>query len=179
MQDVDIIAFSAHGSKAHPPPLHHWDEKKIASAGNRTRVTSMATMYSTTRPLMPCIICQHACRQSRASAPVHEGVILQLLMEAREMLAKRAPRQALCGDGAHAQTHKHKHAHTHPHSPAQACAAPPQMCIQPNAKFIKQSRSFWRRSRDCCKTNCAFANKLVVSMDAHLRMFCASLGKTV
>ena len=24
-----------------------------ASAGNRTRVTSMATMYSTTRPLMP------------------------------------------------------------------------------------------------------------------------------
>jgi hypothetical protein len=41
MQDVDIIAFSAHGSKAHPPPLHHWDEKKIASAGNRTRVTSM------------------------------------------------------------------------------------------------------------------------------------------
>ena len=26
---------------------------EIASAGNRTRVTSMATMYSTTRPLMP------------------------------------------------------------------------------------------------------------------------------
>ena len=25
---------------------------KLASAGNRTRVTSMATMYSTTRPLM-------------------------------------------------------------------------------------------------------------------------------
>ena len=27
-------------------------ETKCASAGNRTRVTSMATMYSTTRPLM-------------------------------------------------------------------------------------------------------------------------------
>ena len=27
--------------------------KLNASAGNRTRVTSMATMYSTTRPLMP------------------------------------------------------------------------------------------------------------------------------
>ena len=31
---------------------HH--ENTIASAGNRARVTSMATMYSTTRPLMPC-----------------------------------------------------------------------------------------------------------------------------
>jgi hypothetical protein len=29
-----------------------WRERKIASAGNRTRVTSMATTYSTTRPLM-------------------------------------------------------------------------------------------------------------------------------
>ena len=27
---------------------------QYASAGNRARVTSMATMYSTTRPLMPC-----------------------------------------------------------------------------------------------------------------------------
>ena len=27
-------------------------ERENASAGNRTRVTSMATMYSTTRPLM-------------------------------------------------------------------------------------------------------------------------------
>ena len=27
-------------------------KQSIASAGNRTRVTSMATMYSTTRPLM-------------------------------------------------------------------------------------------------------------------------------
>jgi hypothetical protein len=96
---------------------------------------------------MPCIILQHACRQSRASAPVHEGVILQLLIEAREMLAERAPRQGLCGDDAHARTHKHKHAHTHPHSPAQACAAHPQMCIQPKARLIKQSRIFWRRSR--------------------------------
>ena len=42
------------------PALHVWpgdDERwkrasKSASAGNRTRVTSMATMYSTTRPLM-------------------------------------------------------------------------------------------------------------------------------
>jgi hypothetical protein len=29
--------------------------KRNASAGNRTRVTSMATMYSTTRPLMPYV----------------------------------------------------------------------------------------------------------------------------
>ena len=39
--------------------LHVWRYKdqdagtKSASAGNRIRVTSMATMYSTTRPLMP------------------------------------------------------------------------------------------------------------------------------
>ena len=34
--------------------LRQWQDKKrqSASAGNRTRVTSMATMYSTTRPLM-------------------------------------------------------------------------------------------------------------------------------
>ena len=31
----------------------HW---KSASAGNRTRVTSMATMYSTTRPLMLLVL---------------------------------------------------------------------------------------------------------------------------
>ena len=31
-----------------------------ASAGNRTRVTSMATMYSTTRPLMPAAGCSRA-----------------------------------------------------------------------------------------------------------------------
>ena len=29
-----------------------WKQMKNASAGNRTRVTSMATMYSTTKPLM-------------------------------------------------------------------------------------------------------------------------------
>ena len=28
--------------------------RKAASAGNRTRVTTMATLYSTTRPLMLC-----------------------------------------------------------------------------------------------------------------------------
>ena len=32
--------------------MHHSAPQKHASAGNRTRVTSMATMYSTTRPLM-------------------------------------------------------------------------------------------------------------------------------
>ena len=32
-----------------------------ASAGNRTRVTSMATMYSTTRPLMPTVCGGLAC----------------------------------------------------------------------------------------------------------------------
>ena len=31
----------------------HRGSSKYASAGNRTRVTSMATMYSATRPLMP------------------------------------------------------------------------------------------------------------------------------
>ena len=31
-------------------------ETKCASAGNRTRVTSMATMYSTTRPLMLVLV---------------------------------------------------------------------------------------------------------------------------
>ena len=52
---------SASGTRAHeihaclvrptlrPPQMRH---NKSASAGNRTRVTSMATMYSTTRPLM-------------------------------------------------------------------------------------------------------------------------------
>ena len=35
-------------------------ETKCASAGNRTRVTSMATMYSTTRPLMPTVFLQAA-----------------------------------------------------------------------------------------------------------------------
>ena len=34
-------------------PSHH-PVVSIASAGNRTLVTSMATMYSTTKPLMPC-----------------------------------------------------------------------------------------------------------------------------
>ena len=33
----------------------HAMKSKSASAGNRTRVTSMATMYSATRPLMPDI----------------------------------------------------------------------------------------------------------------------------
>ena len=32
--------------------VHKCRVGQIASAGNRTRVTSMATMYSTTRPLM-------------------------------------------------------------------------------------------------------------------------------
>ena len=36
---------------------------EIASAGNRTRVTSMATMYSTTRPLM------HVCYIRRCTGP--------------------------------------------------------------------------------------------------------------
>ena len=38
--------------------------EKHASAGNRTRVTSMATMYSTTRPLMLMlsVICALPCR---------------------------------------------------------------------------------------------------------------------
>ena len=34
--------------------MHAKTKSKHASAGNRTRVTSMATMYSTTRPLMLC-----------------------------------------------------------------------------------------------------------------------------
>ena len=33
--------------------IQQHQEKPDASAGNRTRVTSMATMYSVTRPLMP------------------------------------------------------------------------------------------------------------------------------
>ena len=34
--------------------LHAAEVHRSASAGNRARVTSMAAMYSTTRPLMPC-----------------------------------------------------------------------------------------------------------------------------
>ena len=58
-----------------------WTRGQNASAGNRTRVTSMATMYSTTRPLMLLIARQplasmlapkgHADCISRESNPGH------------------------------------------------------------------------------------------------------------
>ena len=66
----------------------------IASAGNRTRVTSMATMYSTTRPLMllhvfwhalvftkpllrlTCLPCTHAVRKKKAGDSGCQGKAL-------------------------------------------------------------------------------------------------------
>ena len=47
---------------------HGLAASKYASAGNRARVTSMATMYSTTRPLMPAHQCcnrqpEHRCTE--------------------------------------------------------------------------------------------------------------------
>jgi hypothetical protein len=46
-----------------------------ASAGNRTRVTSMATMYSTTRPLMPYVhtLAMFECLPSRRAGPCNES----------------------------------------------------------------------------------------------------------
>ena len=41
-----------------------------ASAGNRTQVTSMATMYSTTRPLMPCTLQHERAMTASDSVPL-------------------------------------------------------------------------------------------------------------
>ena len=45
-------------------------QSQYASAGNRARVTSMATMYSTTRPLMPCSACR-----SRLFVPARQALL--------------------------------------------------------------------------------------------------------
>ena len=52
-----LLGLVVENSLSHPGAqlvLHAEEAHHNASAGNRTRVTSMATMYSTTRPLMPC-----------------------------------------------------------------------------------------------------------------------------
>ena len=46
-------ALSSHSTRTQLL-LHAQDVHDNASAGNRAQVTSMATTYSTTRPLMPC-----------------------------------------------------------------------------------------------------------------------------
>ena len=68
-----------------------------ASAGNRTRVTSMATMYSTTRPLMPvgmvsASCCMHAfnfqCIRAELNIQHHMSVTRHLTADIRFMRAR-------------------------------------------------------------------------------------------
>ena len=64
-------------SVTHPKPqlmLHAAEVHRNASAGNRARVTSMATMYSTTRPLMPCYLLPSLCSMHTPPPPLPPAV---------------------------------------------------------------------------------------------------------
>ena len=55
--DMAAVGFEPTPWRLEPAP-----SSESASAGNRTRVTAMATMYSATRPLMLLLIIIHRCR---------------------------------------------------------------------------------------------------------------------
>jgi hypothetical protein len=50
---MTVVSSNVNQSATAISTLQHGTHKIAASAGNRTRVTTMATLYSTTRPLMP------------------------------------------------------------------------------------------------------------------------------
>ena len=70
-RDHERNVHQQHPNQTNPSSSANQVGGKSASAGNRTLVTSMATMYSTTRPLMPVILVL----LTYSSAPIAHSVI--------------------------------------------------------------------------------------------------------
>ena len=69
----------------HAEELHH-----NASAGNKARVTSMATMYSTTRPVMPCKLLPALCSLHTPPPPS--------LLQSKVLCRSGLVSASVCGD---------------------------------------------------------------------------------
>ena len=124
--------------------------RKIASAGNRTRVTSMATMYSATRPLMRMI--RPAAQKCQSAVDCNATSFLSLLGIARS--ARGMWRQQSHGEREHIssiQRHPHlQHTHTHMRAHTRTHAHTHAHATRANSKRTCPNSARTRRATCAC-----------------------------